>query len=92
MWLALTPQRIYIMAIETRFMELLRAKFPDRKDEDLPTITALSEEIGVQPRTISSWMKSRIERTHFEVLDKFCDYFDCEVCDLVVRVREDQDT
>ena len=80
--------RAHNMAIETRFMELLRKKHPGVPDDELPTITAMSEAIEVQPRTISSWMKGHVERTHFGVLDKICEYLDCEPGDLIVRVKD----
>lgn len=69
-------------------MEMLRRKYPGVPDDELPTITAMSDEIGVQPRTISNWMKARIERTHFGALEKICDYLDCEPGDLIVKVKD----
>ena len=50
-------------------------------------IVDVSRETGINRGTITRLYQETALRIDFEVLDKLCDYLDCEVGDLIEKVR-----
>jgi putative transcriptional regulator len=51
------------------------------------TMKDVSEATGIHPVTLSKIAKNRGYNPTLELIDKLCEYFDCELTDLLVRVN-----
>jgi DNA-binding Xre family transcriptional regulator len=43
----------------------------------------LAQGIGVSEQLIGRWMKNQVNKFEGEIIEKLCDYFGCEVGDLL---------
>lgn len=50
----------------------------------------VSRAVGLSRQAIHKWIHNEIASYPAETLDKLCEYFDCEVGDILVRVDEPQ--
>jgi DNA-binding Xre family transcriptional regulator len=48
----------------------------------------VANEIGVTSQLMGRWMRNEVDRFDGPVIEKFCDYFQCEVGDLLYIDRE----
>jgi putative transcriptional regulator len=74
------------MPIINRFAFLLSER--ERKENRTITYEDIHAATGIAPSTLSRWSRNRITKFDAETLDSLCDYLDCELCDLLVRVEE----
>ena len=50
----------------------------------IASTTELSKKTKISRPTIDNWRKGKISRVELDVLEKFCDTFNCEISDLIV--------
>ena len=70
--------------IDVRVHELMRQKYGDN-ERNWPTRDQLAKQLGMQSATVTAWLKKRVDRVELETLDKWCQYFECEPGDILVR-------
>jgi DNA-binding Xre family transcriptional regulator len=76
-----------VMAIKVRAYELMQERFGS--DESLwPSRKSIAEALDVNSATVTAWLRGNIRRTELETIEKWCEYFSCEVSDLLVRERD----
>jgi putative transcriptional regulator len=51
----------------------------------------ISARINVTQGTLSRWVGNKIDRLDLAVLEKLCDYFNCEISDILKLERDDKD-
>ncbi|WP_428480336.1 helix-turn-helix domain-containing protein [Spongiibacter thalassae] len=59
------------------------------KERRSVTMKEVSEATGIHPVTLSKIGKNRGYNPTLEIIDRLCEYFDCEISDLLVRTRQD---
>ena len=74
------------MPVINRFAFLLSEK--ERKENRTITYEDIQAATGIAPSTLSRWSRNRITKFDSETLDSLCEYLDCELCDLLVRVED----
>ena len=50
------------------------------------TVTQLARELGVSRQEIYDWINDNLQYYSKDMIDKICDYFNCEPGDLIVRM------
>ncbi len=63
--------------VKTRLKELM--------DERGVKQGELAEALGVSPGTISRWARNQVDLYDRKLLEKFLNYFDCDLSDILVR-------
>jgi putative transcriptional regulator len=48
----------------------------------------IAEAVGVNEHTVARWVKNEVNMINVQVLEAFCNYFDCDVGDLLYMERE----
>lgn len=43
----------------------------------------IAQAVGVNEHTVSRWIKNEVNKIDVPVLEAFCDYFECDVGDLL---------
>lgn len=79
-----------MVTIKIRIHELLEEKMKrDGRDPDRDPITQeeIANALSISRPTVSTYMKNRLDRLDKEILIKFCEYFECELGDLLVLER-----
>ncbi len=74
--------------IENRFSELLAQK--NRRDRRNWTYEEISKVTGISPGTLVRFARQRHKMVDMTVLAKLCDFFECELGDLLVVVRGEE--
>ncbi len=59
------------------------------KERDL-TQAELAEKMGVSPGTISRWTRNQIDLYDKTLLEKFMDFFDCDITDILVTTQDEK--
>lgn len=72
--------------MRNRLLELISEK--QVKDGKIIDIKRLSKETGVSRQTIYNWLDNEAKAYYGDVIDAFCDYFECEIATLLVRVKD----
>jgi transcriptional regulator with XRE-family HTH domain len=67
--------------LRNRFLILLTEK--ERREERRVTFTEIAEATGSSVNVLSNWAKNKIERFDGPLLVRLCQYFGCEVADLL---------
>lgn len=75
------------MAIKVRAYELMQQRF-GADEESWPKRKAIAQELNVNAATVTAWLRGSIQRTELDTIDKWCDYFDCEVGELLTRDKD----
>ena len=57
-------------------------------EHGIKTMTELSEETGLDKNTVSNWYNQKISRFSSDTLEIICDFFDCQVGDLLVYISD----
>lgn len=70
-----------------RLQELMAEK--SFKEGKRVSIEDVSNATGIHRSTLSRIINVKGHKTTTDIIDTLCDYFDCEVGDLVVRVKEE---
>lgn len=76
----------------TRFREL-QAEKQSREGREVATYRAISAATGISPTTLTKWANNRVQDYDQDVIARLCDFFDCNVGDLIVYERDkDEDS
>ena len=67
--------------VRNRFKILLAQK--EMTDGRNYTYEDIYQETGIAPNTLTSYAQGRVERFDGTVLARLCDFFDCEISDLL---------
>ena len=54
------------------------------------TQAEVAEQVGLTPQAFSKWVNNEVRSYSAEVLDKLCEYFDCEPGDIIYRKRDSE--
>lgn len=73
--------------IINRVPQLLRRKF----GEERVNLSRVQEETGLSYSTVHRWATDKVDRADFPMLEIWCDYFDCNVGDILERVKDKPD-
>mgnify|MGYP000864388835 CR=1 FL=1 len=57
-------------------------------EKGIKTMLELSKKTGIDKNTISNWYNQKVTRFSSETLKQLCEFFDCQVGDLLVYVSE----
>lgn len=83
-----------MLIVRNRLRELIAEK--SRRDGIRITLSMVAEATGLSKSTIANWHKLKGEITRFdsENISLLCQYFDCEIADLLVleSVEEDEES
>lgn len=71
--------------VRTRIIALMGEK--QRQEGRIISATVVAEEVGLSRTTIYNWINDDIRRFDEPTLKKLCDYFNCEVGDLIYLDR-----
>lgn len=74
------------MPILNRVPELVAQKFEGGQIN----MMEVQRDTGLNYITVSKWIKGQVDRADFATLDKWCEYLDCEVGDILIRVNADE--
>ena len=72
--------------IQCRLREIMATK--GRMDRTRISYDDIRSETGLSKTTLTRLANDRAERVALSVIDRLCDYFDCQPGDLFVHVRE----
>lgn len=50
---------------------------------DKINVTELQKDLGLSYNTVTAWVKGRVDRVDFRILEHWCAYFQCEVGDIL---------
>lgn len=66
---------------------LVRKKYGLSDEDELPSQVIIARDAKVSQNTVSRWLMQRAGRFDEDVLAAFCEFFDCEVGDLIQYIR-----
>ena len=72
--------------IRVRLKEMLTEK--EFRDGISVTMKDVSKATGIHPVTLSKIGKNRGYNPSLDIIDRLCEYFDCAINDLLVRIPE----
>lgn len=72
--------------VKNRLLILLQEK--GAKQGERITQKDLAMATGITEATLSNWIKGKVDRFDAKVIDAICEYFDCQVGDLLEYIRE----
>lgn len=72
--------------MRNRLLALMGEK--QAKTNQSVTAVEVSRAVGMSRQAIHKWIHNEIASYPAETLDKLCEFFDCEVGDILVRVDE----
>jgi DNA-binding Xre family transcriptional regulator len=74
------------MPIRYRLVELMRA-WESHQGEPAGSLTfrRLAELVDLSPDTLNRIANQKVSRIDHETIDKLCEFFDCDLSDLMVR-------
>lgn len=70
------------MAVKNRVPELVAERFGGNKDDI--NLSKIQKDTGMTYRSVSDWVKGRVERVDLDVLDKWCKYLGVKPGDILV--------
>jgi putative transcriptional regulator len=73
--------------LRNRFFQLLSEK--ECRENRRITQREIAESIGVSLQTIGRWMHNDVTKFEAGIIEKLCDYFQCDVGDLLYIDRSD---
>ncbi len=73
--------------LKNRFFQLLSDK--ERRENRRITQSEVANAVDVDLHTIIRWMRNDIKKFDAPVVTRLCDYFGCEVGDLLYLERDD---
>jgi transcriptional regulator with XRE-family HTH domain len=77
----MTKRKARVRKIKNRLFELIRQK--ELKDNRRITQKEIAEFAGVSEHTIINWIRNDMTRYENVVVEAICDFFDCDLCDLI---------
>lgn len=82
--------RLYQGVVVNHLLDLMTAK--QLREGRFITIDVVANESGVSRPTVASWLKNtRQVRYDFSIIEKFCNYFKCDVGDLLTLDEIDEE-
>lgn len=69
------------VAIQINFRRMLSQK--EQRENRKITYTEIQKDTGTPIKTISRWDSGKVTQIQTKVLERFCEYLDCEVGDLI---------
>ncbi|SDH81450.1 helix-turn-helix domain-containing protein [Halanaerobium congolense] len=57
-------------------------------ENDIRTMIELSSKTGLDKNTISNWYNQKVTRFSAETLEVLCEFFDCQVGDILVYEKD----
>ena len=72
--------------MKNRLLVLMGEK--QAKENTAITAAKVAKEVGLSRQAISEWVNNNVRSFKAETLDALCQYFDCEVGDLLYRSDE----
>ena len=76
------------MAIVNRIPVLIAEKF---RDEGKINLKQIQRETGMDYGVISRWVRGKVDRADFPILEAWCRYLHCTVGDILVYQSDSQD-
>lgn len=73
------------MAVQNRLLALMGEL--QAKTNKSVTQADVAEYIGMTPQAFSKWIRNDVKSYSVDTLDRLCEYFDCEVGDILYRVK-----
>ncbi len=73
--------------LRNRFFKLLSEK--EQQESRRITQTEIAESLGIAIHTVGRWMRNNVTKFESPIVERMCDYFDCEVGDLLYLERDD---
>lgn len=73
------------MPIITRVPELVAEKFGGESQVNMKQI---EKDTGLNYVTVYKWVKGTVNRAEFKTISVWCEYFGCDVADVLVRVED----
>jgi DNA-binding Xre family transcriptional regulator len=67
--------------LKNRLLALIQQR--EQKINRRVKIKDLAEFVGVNYHTVTSWMRNDVRKYEAHIIEGFCDYFDCDVADLL---------
>jgi putative transcriptional regulator len=68
--------------MRNRLLDLLTEK--ERRERRRISQAEIARDIGVSTNTMSHWMQNNQDKLDVSVIERLCDYFQCELGDLLV--------
>jgi DNA-binding Xre family transcriptional regulator len=72
--------------LRNRFITLLARK-EQQEGRRIPA-KEIAQIVGVNEHTVARWIKNEVNMINVQVLEAFCNYFECDVGDLLYMERE----
>jgi len=76
------------MTIQFRLKELMAEK--ERLTDERVTYRSIRDAKGISTNTLYKMATNQQKMVGLDVIDRLCEFFDCEVGDLMVRVLTDE--
>ena len=76
--------------LKNRVLILLTEK--ERQEERRIKQLEIAKAIHVSPNTVASWLRNDVTKFEAHVVEGLCDYFQCELSDLLYFVETDEGT
>lgn len=73
--------------VRNRFREL-QAEKQSLRGRQVATYRAISTATNISPTTLTKWANNRVQDYNQDVIARLCDFFDCDVADLIVYERD----
>jgi putative transcriptional regulator len=74
--------------LRNRFFILLSEK--EQREERRITQSEVANAVGITIHTVGRWMRNEVGKFEAPVVERICDYFNCEVGDLLYLERDDK--
>jgi len=71
--------------LRNRFLDLLLEK--ERRENRRVTQKEISFATGISQQTLTAWVHNNVTKFEAGIVEKLCDYFDCELSDLLYFER-----
>ena len=72
--------------VRTRIVELMARK--QEKTRKIVDVATIMENTGLSRPTVTNWVKGRVRRFDEDTIVRFCEYFDCDVGDLMTLAED----
>lgn len=70
--------------MQNRLLALIGEK--QAKTNKLVTQEEVADAVGMTPQAFSKWVRNEVKSYSVDTLDKLCEFFDCEVGDILHRI------
>jgi putative transcriptional regulator len=67
--------------MRNRFLILLTDK--ERRENRRIKQNEIADAIGISPHTVKSWVQNDVTKYEAPIVERICDYFDCDLTDLL---------